>query len=132
MGHLISRVKQSEGRGGRDLKTLPNNGTKGRIGENRKGERIQALGPRPGPMDKFLEAEKVSTTLKETTTVIDVREGRRHRGRRGFGLQTRASLLHVFESGQAVVKERVGPKERIGGPVSTHLKIQAQGKKNEF
>lgn len=58
----------SLGTGGRDLKAQPNTGTKGRIGEKRKGGRIWGPSSGLGPMDKYLERENRTLSSKDVTS----------------------------------------------------------------
>ena len=56
------------GTGGRDLKAQPNIGTKGRIGDKRKGGRIWGPSSGLGPMDKYLERENWTFSSKNATS----------------------------------------------------------------
>ena len=75
---LVGSLRQQEeetpsnssslGTGGRDLKAQPNKGTKGRIGDKRKGGRIWGPSSGPGPMDQYLERENRTLPSKDATT----------------------------------------------------------------
>ena len=58
----------SLGTGGRDLKAQPNKGTKGRIGDKRKGGRIWGPSSGPGPMDQYLRKENRTLPSEDATT----------------------------------------------------------------
>ena len=58
----------SLGTGGRDLKAQPNTGTKGRIGDKRKGGRIWGPSSGLGPMDQYLERENRTLSSEDATT----------------------------------------------------------------
>ena len=115
-----SGARNPEGAGGRNLQTLTNMGTNGRVGDRRRKERIWAVPQKPGSMDRYLGALKMSKQPTKASTVTAGRQGPRQ-GRRSNSINQEWTLFEEgLESEQ--VKERQGIGSRIG------LKFQAQGK----
>ena len=76
-----SGARNPEGAGGRNLQTLTNMGTNGKNGDRRREERILALPQKPGPIDRYWGAGKMSIQPTKASTVTAGRQGPRQGGK---------------------------------------------------